>query len=193
MKLVPCLTLVFLASCAAVQSPTPVPKPDTSLSRPNRISLYAGQRNLDEDDWSPVDEQATVGLEYAREEPDSAVGWEVGFMGSSDDDSSGGVDFDVHTREVYAGVRKTFGEEVLRPYAGAGLSLIKAEVDVSPGPDDDDSSAALYMHAGLAVFATDVVSLAFDLRFLLGSDLELGGSDVDADYGQLAFVLGFGF
>jgi len=194
MKLALGLLLTSLASCAAVpqSSSTPVPKSDVA-TRDNRLFLYLGQRNLDDDDWSPVDEQPMFGLEYSRETYGSAVGFEVGVMGSSDDDDVGGVDFEVKTGEVYAGVKKTFGEDVLRPYAGAGISFINLEADASGVADDDDSAPAFYAHGGLAIAPSEAFFIGLDLRFLVGSDLTIAGFDTDADYVQLAVFIGVGF
>ena len=190
MKLVPCLVLSSLASCAAVSQT--IPPRDPSLARDNRISMYVGQRNLDEDDWDPVEEQTMFGLEYAHETYGSAVGFEVGIMGSKDDDHVGGVDVEGKTAELYGGIRKTFGEDVVRPYLGAGLSVIKAKAEVG-SQDDDDSAAAVYAHGGIAFFMSESFFIGLDLRFLFSGDLEIAGSDVNANYGQLAFLMGFGF
>src|SRR5262245_27319290 len=148
MKLLAFALLTILASCSAVAPATQ----DTASWRDNRISLYLGQRNLDEDDWSPVDEQATIGIEYSRETAGSPIGFEVGFMASGDDDEEAGHDFEGATAELYGGVRKTFGQDVVRPYIGGGLSFITAAADIE-GPiiddDDDDSSIAAYVHGGI--------------------------------------------
>jgi opacity protein-like surface antigen len=182
-----CLGLA-LASCAA--SPSPAPE---RVAKDNRISIYLGQRNLDEDDWDPVDQQAVFGVEYAREKAGDAIGFEVGLMGSTDDDTVAGVDIEGTVSELYAGVRKTFGEDVVRPYVGAGLSYVSAKVDIEGFGDDDDQSGAIYLHGGVDFDITESFFLGLDLRFLFGSDIELLGESGDADYGQLALALGFAF
>jgi len=190
MKLTHCLALSSLAACAAVSQD--IPPRDPSLGRDNHISIYLGQRNLDEDDWEPVEEQPMFGIEYAHETYGSAVGFEVGIMGSKDDDEVGGVDVEGRTGELYGGIRKTFGEDVVRPCLGAGLSVIKAKAEVG-SQDDDDSAAAVYAHGGISFFLSESFFIGLDLRILFSGDLEIAGSDVDADYGQLAFLMGFGF
>jgi len=193
MKLALCLALSSLAACASVQTSGPTPVPDSTTSRENRIGIYLGQRQLDDDEWSPLDEQPMFGLEYSREGEGDAVGFEVGIMGSADDDTVLGTDVEVSTGELYGGIRKTFGEDVLRPYVGAGISFVNLEVDASGLGDDDDTSPAFYAHGGLAIAASDAFMIGLDLRFLLGSDLEIAGVDTDADYVQLALMLGIGF
>ncbi|MFN0009116.1 MAG: outer membrane beta-barrel protein [Planctomycetota bacterium] len=193
MKLPLCLALSSLAACAAVQSSSPTPVPVSGAERENRLGIYLGQRQLDEDEWSPLDEQPMFGLEYSRETQGDTVGFEVGIMGSADEDTVAGSDVEVSTGEFYGGIRKTFGEEVFRPYVGAGLSLVNLEVDTSGLGDDDDASAAFYAHGGLAILASEALLIGLDLRFLIGSDIEIAGVDTDADYVQLALFLGIGF
>lgn len=192
MKLAGALALSAVTACAAPYAPQ---RDDpTSDWRDNRLSFYLGQRNLDEDDYDPVDEQTVFGMEYARELEDSPVGFEAGLVASGDSGHlSGGVDVEGTTGEIYGGLRKSFGKGRLRPFAGVGIAYINSEVRLFGGPDVDDSSLAAYAHAGLAFDATQHFYFGLDLRFLFGSDLELAGIDTDADYGQLALVLGMGF
>jgi hypothetical protein len=189
MKIIAAGLTLILASCSAVAPAEQV----GSSARDNRISLYLGQRNLDEDDYSPVDEQPTFGVEFAHESAGSPVGFEVGIMGSKDDGSDSGFDLEASTRELYAGVKKTFGSDVVRPYVGGGLSFINSKVEVSGVGDDDDSSLAAYLHGGVGFQVSDAIVLGVDLRFLFGSDITLAGFDTDADYAQLAVFFGFGF
>ena len=181
------------ASCAALPS-APVPQGAT-VSRANRIALYVGRRELDEDDHEPVDEQTALGIEYSRERIGSTIGWEIGLMGSADEDEIGGTDVQGAIIETYAGLRKSFGDGNVRPYIGAGLAYVAAEIDVSGVGDDDDhdDSIAGYAHGGVTIDLTPVLYLGADFRALLGSDLEIDGANADADYLQLAIVLGFAF
>ncbi|MFN0242286.1 MAG: outer membrane beta-barrel protein [Planctomycetota bacterium] len=188
MRLALCIVSSTLAACATVPSPTAVDSP--AADRGDRVAIYLGARALDDDDYEPVEKQAMIGFEYSHEKPDDAVGFEFGLMGSGDEDDIGGFDVKASTGELYVGMRKTFGQENVHPYVGGGLSIIAAEVDVS-GSEDDDASPAVYAHAGVRFDASESFFLAVDARVLVGSDLELGGVETDADYGQLAFVFGF--
>ena len=191
MKLAISLASLSLASCAAVQAGAAAP--ETSAGRENRITLYFGQRSLDEDDWSPIEDQPTFGVEFAQEKPGSAIGWEIGLMGSYDDDTVAGFDVEGSTSELYGGVRKSFLEGSVHPYVGGGLAFINGSVEVSGVGDDDDSSPAAYAHGGVDFAVSELVHLGLDLRVLFGSELTIGGVDGDADYGQLALTLGFAF
>ena len=191
MKISMCLTFLGLASCAALPSGGPVQGP--SAANENRISIYLGQRSLDEDDYAPVEDQATLGFEYSQEAAGSAFGWEVGIMGSSDDDRVAGFDVEARTGELYGGIRKSFGDDAVRPFVGGGLAIINSEIEVVGAGSDDDSSFAAYLHGGVALAVSESFLLGLDLRLLFGSQLEIVGIDTDADYGQIALFLGFGF
>lgn len=187
------LPLLFTACSAVPYAASQDAAESATASRDNRIAIYLGQRNLDEDDYAPVDEQATFGVEFARETPGSLVGWEVGIMGSSDDSTVAGFDVTGTTAEFYGGVRKTFGSGRVRPYVGGGLSVINSEVEVSGVGKDDDDSLAGYAHVGVSVDVTAAFFLGLDLRALFGSDMSIAGVSTDADYAQLALVLGWAF
>jgi hypothetical protein len=165
----------------------------TSAEHANRISLYLGQRDLDHHDYDPVDDQGTAGLEYVREPSGTPLGFEAGVMGSRDSEHEAGFDIKGKTGEVYAGLHKSFGHDVVRGYVGAGVSYINSKVEVEGIGDDDDSSFAGYVHGGLTADLTTSLYLGLDLRFLFGSSMTIGGVDTDADYGQLALLLGFAF
>jgi len=192
------LPLFVLAACA---STGPGQEPYAASGAVQRAALYVGQRSLDEGDWEPVEDQATLGLEYSREDPAAPVGWELGLFASQDDadERFAGIDFEVdgRTTELYGGVRKTFGSESrVRPYVGGGLSLIDARIEVKAlgdTEDGDDDSIAGYLHGGLLFDLTESGYAGVDLRILVGSDIEIDGVEGDADYEQLALVVGFAF
>lgn len=193
MKSVSLLTLLLLTACAAVpnQAGPDAHYPETRLD--NRVTVYLGQRNLDEDDYRPVDEQGTFGIEFAHESTDSAVGWEFGLMGSAAEETAGGFDIEGRTGELYGGVRKTLLDGSVHPYIGGGVAYITSEVEVIGVGEDDDSSVAGYAHIGVTADITPAFFLGLDLRVLFGSDLTISGLDTDADYGQLAVMLGWAF
>lgn len=180
---------LLLASCAAAPS---APQEMSTADRANRISIYLGGRELDEDDYDPVESQFTFGIEFVHERPENVVGFEIGLMGSEDDGHLGPFDVEGRTGEIYAGIHKSFGTDVVRPYVGVGLAYINSEVEVE-NVDDDDGSAAGYAHAGINFDVSPAFAIGFDFRILFASDMEIAGVDTDADYGQLALILGFAF
>ena len=174
------------APAGPAQAAAPAPQRD------NRLTFYLGQRQLDEDDYAPVDQQALFGLEFTHEKADSAVGFELGLMGSADSATLLGVDVTASTGEVYGGVRKTFGSGSVRPYIGGGLAYVTEVFDVTV-VDESDGSIAGYAHGGVNFDVTPGFFLGFDVRGLFGSDITLFGFDTDADYLQFALTLGASF
>jgi opacity protein-like surface antigen len=195
--------LALVASCAS--TPNPVQNPPAQITdRSSKLSLSLGVRSLDQDDWSPVDDQGVIGLEFVHEDPGSAVGFEVGLFGSGKTKENvpvgGGGTIDVRgrTREISAGVHKTFSApgETIHPYVGAGLAAIRAELrgnGASSSAEDDDRSGGLYVHGGVDFDIGQNLFLGVDLRLLGGTDITLFGANGTADYAQLALVFGVGF
>jgi len=197
-KATPLLLGILLASCASTAAQRPPPE------RPNsKFDVYLGVRSLDEDDWAPVEDQGTLGLEYVHEHPADLVGFELGLFASGNtkhDVQIGGGTFDVRgrTTELSVGLRKTFCEDptCVTPYVGAGLSLIRADFKGASGgssAEDDDSSAGIYAHGGIDIPLGPGVTIGLDLRLLGGTDITLFGVNGTADYGQIALVLGVRF
>ena len=214
------LLLVASASCAAVPNPDrrawsgetpPVPElresaaPQEAPAQPpppqvtrmeihrskpqaSRIWVYLGGRKLDDDYYSPVEDQGVIGLEYSYEGSNSVIGWELGLMGSYDDD----LLVNVGVGELYGGVRKTFRRGArFQPYLGAGLSLATVRVEPLIGGDEQESAVGGYAHGGLAIMLGRSFHLGLDARTLFGTDVTIAGTDTNADYTQLALVLGW--
>ena len=188
----PLLSLIALASfgttvsCAATQA---AQEPPREAARANRVSLLVGERSMRSSDWDPVDEHKVVAFEYVTPLSYQPLEFEVGLARSKDEHSS----TDGTTTEGSFGLRASFaGDERLQPYVGAGISRIEAEID-PPGNDDDDGSFAAYAHGGVLYYLSPEWFLGFDLRFLFGSDIDLFGQDMDADYTQFGVLFGFAF
>jgi len=189
-------SLLPLVSCASAArnayQEAAGPAAPSAQARESRIALILGGRSLDEDDYAPVEDQGVLGFEFAYEGVGSACGFEAGMQVSADEDDFGGADIEAITREIYGGIHKSLGTSNVRPYVGAGLTLVGVEIEVG-GLSDDDASAALYAHGGLAIDVSESFFVGFDLRVLFGSDLEIGGVETDADYTQFGLLLGLRF
>ena len=162
------------------------------------ITVYLGERSFDEF-VEPFDDQPAFGVEYSSRSTGSSVGWEIGFQTSQQDGvvfAPGFGAFDVETTftELYGGIRKTFNPESnFRPYLGGGLSLLTFDFSVSSVGSADDDVLGFYLHGGVAYSFTQSFALGLDYRLWVGDDAEIAGVEVDVDYGQLAFTLGFSF
>lgn len=185
----PLALLLILPACAssAVQGGEQL----NAAKKTNRVSFYGGKRQLDHGEWSPVDEPLAYGFDYAHV-PD-AIGWEVGMQYSRDTSDEGGLDVEGVMTEVSGGVRVEAGDDVIRPYAGAGIAYLNAKFDTDATPADDDSSLAGYAHIGLTADLGSSFFVGVDARLLFGSSLTLMDEHTDADYAQLAVLFGFAF
>lgn len=205
MKSVGLFVLLALSACSAVPSAA-WQEPHDDPDRPTRVGLYLGQRNLDEDDYEPVDEQVMLGIEFVHEARESVVGWEFGLAGSAVEEtvevSSSNVDLEATTGEVYAGIRKSIGSGRLRPYIGGGVAYIQSELEASDGAltvSADDGSIAAYAHAGVSLSLTPGFFIGLDLRLLFASDVDYRFDELnlelesDVDYLQLALTIGGAF
>lgn len=186
---VPALLLLVLSGCKVAGREAEGNL--NTASRPNRVNFLLGARELDEDEWQPVDEQGVFGAEFSHRF--SEIAWEVGVLGSADEARSGGGDVEGTLSELYGGLRYEFGDQVVRPYVGAGATFVGAKIDVENGPDDDDSTLAAYVHGGITIDVFPRAYVGLDARGVFGSDVELLGTSRDIDYAQLALVVGFGF
>lgn len=199
------MRLPWIASCAllAACAGTSTAGAPATEYRSSKIDLYLGGRALDEDDWSPVEDQTVLGVEFVHEGLDWPVGYEIALSVSekSKDDVRVGpttVDVTGKTGEIAAGVRKTFlKDERFHPYLGGGLAAIQAkfrgEDSTGVSASDDDTSGAFYVHGGVDFDLGPSFVIGLDLRMLFGSDITLFGVNGDADYGQLALLIGVRF
>jgi opacity protein-like surface antigen len=167
----------------------------------NQIELHGALRSLDGGDWSPVEEQGTLGLAFVHEAPGSVVGVEAQAFVSerTEDDFSASpttvVDARGRTRELCFGLHKSLPVqyEGVHPYLGGGFSLLRAELRGASGTEEveeDDDSAGLYLHGGVEFDFTPNLFLGLDLRGRAGQKVELLDDDLNAYYGQVAIVLG---
>lgn len=178
--------------CAAIPSGPAASGTDGDDAPSNRISLLLGARELD-DDYEPVEAQSMLGFEYVHESPDSFIGFEAGIAASAAEDEAAGIDIEGSSSEIYAGLRKSFGSGLVRPYVGAGVALIRTAIDPENAPSDDGGSLAGYAHGGAELWLGPRWYAGLDLRFLFASDIQYEFRDTDGDYGQIALFIGFGF
>jgi len=200
-----------LGACASV-NPGPRATPAQGVEpRDHRIEIVLGQRDLG-DDFEPVEEQFTVGLDYSRMFGDGRFAWSVGASYSNDEKIGNSVSLPIQTIGPAGGVGVQFfditgtliqvdvGARVfltspdarVRPYVGAGLAFVQAETE-GDGSSGDDSSFGGLLRGGVDFRVTEALYLGLEARSLLGTDFDLNGNNLDADYTQFGAVLGFAF
>lgn len=158
------------------------------------INIFFGYKNLDEDDWDPVDQHTEFGVDFDIQPPNWPVSLAFGYLKSSDDDTFLGIDVEGETSELYFGVRKVFeANPVVRPFVGAGLVNVSAEFTGSRGGisvSDDDSAIGIWVGGGLYITLAEHLNLGFSMMY---SQAEVTLFDVDGEGGGLHYGVLLGY
>ena len=187
------LALLALAVLASGTLATPASAGDVNL---NFYPLSG--RSLDEDLWSPVEDQwgfgGTVDFGETGNPLHMALGLHVGVGAEEDLDAPLDEAYSAMS-ELSVGIAGAWQSQGrLRGYVAGGFSFVQAamEVDTFFGDvDDDDDSLGGWIEAGMAWRLGRHFSLGFGARTLVGTDIELFGIEGDADYFQFGPLLGW--
>ncbi len=164
----------------------------------NANVLIGGRQMDDELNWEPLEDQFALGVELDFRPEDFPLGFEVGLQGSITADEILGVTVTASVVELYFGPRVTLdlGQSGFHPYFGAGVTLLAAELEAESGGfrvSDDDSTAGGYAHGGVYYRTQSNFNIGLDVRHVTNTDINLFGGDGDADYFQVALLLGGSF
>ncbi|NOT31599.1 MAG: outer membrane beta-barrel protein [Planctomycetes bacterium] len=189
------IAVVTFSACAAVQANSGTAQAQEGQGRPSSLfGIVIGSRSLDDDTaWDQIESPFVVGFEGGT--VGDPVGFEVGLSFAGDSTTVSGVDVTNTFLELSLGARGVFGDGPLFPYVGGGVALITAEVEGESGGSsvsDDDASVGLYGHGGVLYRLGVNFFVGIDARLVTGTSLEIFGIDSDADYTQIAAVLGWG-
>lgn len=159
-----------------------------------------GQRTLEDSvAWEQIDEPIALGLEFASRSAGSPLGFEAGLQIAGDSTTIAGVDVTDTFVEFYGGGRLTAdlgSQGRFHPYVGAGVTFLFADVtgEVSGlEVSDDDATLGFYAHGGVYFRVGASFAIGVDGRLVRGTDVDLFGIATDADYNQLALLLGWSF
>jgi len=158
------------------------------------IDFSAGLKSLDKDDWEPVDAQPELGVAATLAGDGWPVGIAVDLLLSQDESERGGVTYDGRTAELALGVRKIWTRGRFRPRLGAGVGLVRAEVEAAgPGStgSDDDAALGYWIEGGVGWRLGRRVNLGLTLRWSV-AEVTLAGVDGEAGGVHLGLLLGFG-
>lgn len=185
----------FLALVALLLIPGGLATP--ALAGDVNLNFYpASARALDEELWSPVDDQWAFGGTVDFGEKGNPLHMAIGFhVGVGFDDANNGL-IDEQASSIselsvgIAGAWQSKGR--LRGYVAGGFSFVGARLEVDTitnDVDDDDDSLGGWIEAGMAWRLGHHFSLGFGARTLLGTDITLFGVEGDADYFQFGPLL----
>jgi hypothetical protein len=143
-----------------------------------QVNFFLGQKALD-GDWNPIDRQAELGavMTFGREAWPVQIAADV-LVAGEDGTLPGAVDVKGATYELASGVRKIWGKKAFHPFAGAGVAIVGAKVELESAAgsaDDTDTSVGPWIDGG--------VFWRLGMRFNLGVNVRWSHADVDLDFG----------
>lgn len=165
----------------------------------NANFFLLGTKQLDRDDWEPIDKHDEIGILLDFKQKNWPVSMAIGYLSSYDSGTTsayfpdlGTVTFYLwhETTELSFGIKKIWdGSPSLRPYIGCGLALISMEAEVTgyfPGMattvSDNDTAMGFWIGAGVYFTVAESSNIGFNLRFsqaevtMFGGEFEAGGT-----------------
>jgi len=168
--------------------------PISGVCEPNRwtgnLSVFLGNKNLNEDDWNPVDDQTEIGFLLDLRPKNWPVNIAIDYLDSGryelQDTPSPITRIDGSTREINIGIRKIFEiSPTIHPYIGAGVVYIHGEFEINQfsvsTSEDDDTGTGIWIDGGVYWNFAKYWNIGVDLRYskaeitLFGADVEAGG------------------
>ncbi|HJQ99981.1 MAG TPA: hypothetical protein VJ826_16840 [Candidatus Polarisedimenticolaceae bacterium] len=165
-RLVPVAAAMLLAVTAALAD--------------GQVNFFLGQKALDGGDWDPIDRQAELGamMSFGKEAWPLRIAADV-LIAGRDGTLPGSVDVKGATFEVASGIRKIWGKKAFHPFAGAGIAIVGAQVELDNAvgsADDTDVAFGPWIDGG--------VFWRLGMRFNLGLDVRWSKADVHLDFGD---------
>jgi len=147
-------------------------------------NFLLGNKQLDDDDWKPVESQLVLGalIDFRREEWPVSIAIDI--LGSADVRKRGVNKDEGYTLENNIGVRKIWDDtgSAFRPYIGGGVAMVSGEIERKTGATtvtQDDTGTGIWLGAGSYWTAGPKLNLGFDIRYSQ-ADVTLFNKDRDA-------------
>jgi hypothetical protein len=173
--------------------------PISGVCEPNgwtgNVSVFLGNKTLNEDDWNPVDDQTEIGFLLDFRPENWPVNIAIDYLDSSEYKiqytPSRSIRIDGITREINIGIRKIFEiSPSICTYIGGGIAYIHGEFETSEffinqgvitTSVDSDNGTGIWVDVSLYWYLDRYWNLGVDLRYskaeitLFGADVEAGG------------------
>ena len=164
------------------------------------VNIFLGAKALDEDDWSPADEQGEFGIKVDFRPKSWPVNIAIDFLGSSGE----GTAYDPYSRltinlksnitELNVGIRKIWDNfPHVRPFIGGGLSFMNAEAEGSAlgvTVSDSDTATGIWLGGGVYWTLSEHFNLGLELMYS-SAKVEIFGVDADAGGGHFGVLAGY--
>lgn len=161
------------------------------------LNFFLGSKALDTNDWSPVESQGEVALEWDFRKRSWPINVLFGLRYSDKTASQGAFNFEGKTTEFSFGGRKywDFPPYNIHPYLGGGLSDINGEVIVSAfgsSASSENSGLGFWLGGGVLWVLGNHFNLGFDLR-VSNASVTIAGVTANAGGGHAGILLGVPF
>ncbi len=178
---------IIVAACSLTTVP--------AFAMTGNASAFLGQKHLDSNDWSPVEDQVQIGVVSDLRGDDWPISFAVDLLVSSDKANMPGPDITGSTLELDFGVRKVFDipDSALHPYVGGGPALMSARREYDYGSytvSDNDSGTGYWVSGGVYWTFANHYNAGFDLRHSK-ANVDLFGTQVDAGGNHAGIMFGY--
>jgi len=149
-------------------------------------NFLLGQKQLDEDDWRPVEDQFELGVMVDFRKSHWPVSIAIDLLGSADVHEIGINKDTGYTLENHIGVRKIWDDTGtdFRPYIGGGVAMVSGKIERKTGAtieEQDDTGTGFWLGAGTYWTVGPKLNLGLDIRYsqadvtLFNKEREAGG------------------
>jgi len=161
------------------------------------INLQVGKRSMDSNDWQPVDKSTFYGVEGTWGKQDQVILFATDLYGSSESDrlETASQDRRLRSMELAIGFRKIWQYKTLRPYAGAGVSLVSEDFEVTTDgqrtEEQSDRTTGFWVGGGLNYRLGPHLNLGVAARYAPVQQVKVIGESIDASSGQVGVNVGW--
>ena len=170
----------------------------------NVATAFVGQKQLDDDDWEPVEDQGEFGVLISWGKEGWPVHIAIDLLGSTKEETVfdpfiGTFDLKGSTSEIGVGVRKIWQSDKMRPHLGGGIALVNGEIEGALGGisvTSDDSTVGAWVDGGIFWRLGNRFNIGFDARYSKAEiKPSVSGVEFDVEAGGLhaGLLLGFGW
>jgi opacity protein-like surface antigen len=196
-------SIAVLTGCSTttVRQDAPAPPP-IAMESLRQLNFGVGARMFDDEGFGKLDDHVAWTLDYCEPMGFDRLRLEGSFHYTHDeaDGSAGGedVDLDADTYELSVGVNYSHQLGRVRPYVGAGVSILWLEVlgideEFDLAFHDDDSTVGGYAKAGLLLQVTPSAHVGLEFRHFEGGDASFEQTELETSYDQIVFLFGTSF
>lgn len=156
------------------------------------VNVFLGGKALDEDTWTPAEEQAEGGIQIDFRPRSWPVSLVIDLLGAYGEETLSGTKVESVTSELNIGVRKIWEQfTYVRPFIGGGISFIHGEFSVEALGNKvyEDDGAGLWFGGGVYWTLAKHFNIGLELKGS-AAEVTLFGIDANAGGGHFGMLVG---